>query len=60
MYKIGKSGGLFSRPLGPLLKTGLPLIKNLLKPLVENVLIPVGVTAAALAKDVATNKKMSR
>ena len=59
MYKIGKSGGLFGRLLGPLLKTGLPLIKNVLKSLVENVLIPVELTAAASATDVATNKKMS-
>ena len=51
---------MFSRPLGPLLKTGLPLIKNLLKPFVKNVLIPAELTAAASAKDVATNKKMSR
>ena len=33
--------------LGPLLRTGLPLIKNVIKPLAKNVLIPLGLTAAA-------------
>ena len=33
--------------VGPLLKTGLPLIKNVLKPLSKSVLIPLGLTAAA-------------
>ena len=32
-HKIGQSGGFLSKRLGPLLKTGLPLIGNLLKPL---------------------------
>ena len=26
LHKIGQSGGFLGRPLGPLLKTGLPLI----------------------------------
>ena len=30
------------RHLGPLLKTRLPLIKNVIKPLAKNVLIPLG------------------
>ena len=32
-------GGFLGRLLGPLLKTGLPLIKNLIKPLAKSVLI---------------------
>ena len=40
-------GGFLSRLLGPLLKTGLPLIKNVIKPLAKSVLIPLGLTAAA-------------
>ena len=32
LNKIGESGGFLGRLLGPLLKTGLPLIGNLLKP----------------------------
>ena len=33
--KIIQSGGFFDRLLDPLLKTGLPLIKNLITPLVK-------------------------
>ena len=41
------------RLLGPLLKTGLPLMKNVLK----IVLIPLGLTAAAAATDAAFIRK---
>ena len=34
--KIIQSGGFLGRLLGPLLKTGLPLIKNVIKPLARN------------------------
>ena len=44
--------------LGPLLKTGLPLIKNLIKPLAKNVLITLGLTAAASAADAGIHKKV--
>ena len=47
MHKIGQSGGFLGRLLVPLLKTGLPLIGNELKPLAKSVLIPLGLTAAA-------------
>ena len=33
-------GGFLRRLLGPLLKTGLPLKKNVIKPLAKSVLIP--------------------
>ena len=46
-----QSGGFFGRLLGPLLKTGLPLMKNVTKPLAKSVLIPLGLTAAASAAD---------
>ena len=42
-----KSGGFLGRHLGTLLKAGLTLIKNVIKALAENVLIPLGITAAA-------------
>ena len=58
LHKIGKSGGFLGRRLGPLLKTGLPLIGNVLKPLAKSVLIPLGLTAAASATDAAIHKKM--
>ena len=34
--------GFLARLLGPLLKTGLPLISNVIKPLSKSVLIPLG------------------
>ena len=43
--KIVQSGGFLSELLGPLLKTGLPLIKNVIKPLAKSVLIPLGLIA---------------
>ena len=58
MHKIGQSGGFLGRLLGPLLKTGLPLIGNVLKPLAKSVLIPLGLTAATSATDAAIHKKM--
>ena len=57
IYKIIQSGGLLSRLLGPLLKTGLPLIKNVMKPLAKSVLIPLELTAAASAADAGIHKK---
>ena len=58
MHKIVQSGGFLGRLLGPLLKTGLPLKKNVLKPLAKSVLIPLGLTAVASATDAAIHKKM--
>ena len=58
MHKIGQSGGFLGRLLGPLLKTGLPLIGNVLKPLAKSVLIPLGLTAAASATDAAVHQEI--
>ena len=52
-----KSGGFLGRLLSPLLKTGLPLIKNVFKPLDKSVLNPLGLTAAASAVDARMHKK---
>ena len=41
-----QSRGFLGRLLGPLLKVGLPLIKNVVKPLAKSVLVPLGLTAA--------------
>ena len=60
LHKIGQSGGLLGRLLGPLLKTGLPLMKNVLKPLAKSVLIPLEKPVAASATDAAVHKKMFR
>ena len=55
--KIIQSGGFLSKLLGPLLKTGLPLIKNVIKRLAKSVLIPLGLYAAASAADAGIHKK---
>ena len=55
-----QSGGFLGRLLGPLLKTGLPLIKNVIKPLAKSVLIPLGLTPAASAADEGIHKKNNR
>ena len=57
---MGQSGRFLSRLLGPLLKTGLPLIGNIFKSLAESVLLPIGSTAAASATNAATRRKMFR
>ena len=51
-------GGFVDRLLGPLLKAGLPLIKNVIKPLAKSVLISLGLTAAASAADAGIHKKI--
>ena len=53
-----QSGGFLGRLLGPLLKTELPLISDVIKPLAKSVLIPLGLTAAASAADVGIHKKI--
>ena len=58
LSKIIQSGGSLGRLLGPLLKTGLPLIKNVIKPLAKGVLIPLGLIAAASAADAGIYKKI--
>ena len=55
-----QSGGFLGRLLGPLLKIGLPLMKNVIKPLAKSVLIPLGLTAAASAADTGIHKKNLR
>ena len=52
-----QSGGFLGRLLRPLLKPGLPLIKNVIKQLAKIVLIPLWLTAAASAADAGTHKK---
>ena len=52
-----QSGGYLDRLLGLLLKTGLPLLKNVIKPLAKSVLITLGLTAAASAADAGIHKK---
>ena len=58
MHEIGKSREFLVRLFGPLLKSGLSLIGNVLKPLAKSVLIPFGLTAAVSATDAAIHKNM--
>ena len=56
--KIHQSGGFLGRLLGTLLKTGLPSIKIVIKPLAKSVLIPLGLTAADSAADAGIYKRI--
>ena len=56
--KMIQSGEFLGRLLGPLLKTGLPLMKSVIKPLAKSVLILLGLTAAASAADTGIHKKI--
>ena len=58
MHKIGKSGLLLGSLLGSLIKTGLPLTGNILKPLAEIVLIPLVLTVAVSATEAGIRQKM--
>ena len=52
-----QSGGFLGKCLAPLLRTGLPLMKNVIQPLPKSVLTPLGLTAAAAA-DAEIHKKI--
>ena len=53
-----QSGGFLGKLLCLLLKTGLPLIKNVITPLAKSVLILLGTTAVASAADVGIHTKI--
>ena len=57
LSKLTQSGGFLCKLLGPLLKTELLLIKNVITPLAESVLISLGLTAAASVADAGIHKK---
>ena len=58
LSKMIQSGGFLGKLRGPLLKTGLPLMKSVITPLAKSVLIPLGQTAAASAADAGIHKKI--
>ena len=58
LSKTMQSGEFLGRLLDPLLKTGLPLMKSVIKPSVKSVLIPLGLTAAASAADAGIHNKI--
>ena len=57
LSKMIQTRGFFGRLLGPLLKTGLPLMKSVIKPLAKSVLIPLALTAAVSAAYAGIHKK---
>ena len=58
LSKMIQSGGFLDRLLVQLLKTRLPLMKSVIKPLAKIVLIPLGLKAAASAADAGIHKKI--
>ena len=60
LSKMIQSAGFLGRLLGPLLKTGLPLIKTVIKPLAKSIIIPLGLSAAVSAADAGIHKKNLR
>ena len=60
LSKVIQSGGFLGRLLRPLVRTGLPLMKSVIKPLPKSVLVPLGLTAAASAADAGIHKKILR
>ena len=60
LSKMAQLEGFLGRLLGPSLKTGLPLMKNVLKPSAKSVLVPLVLTAATSATDSAIQKNCVR
>ena len=58
LSKMIQSEGSVGKLLGLLLKTGLPLIKNVVTPLAKSALIPLGLPAAASAAEAGIRKKI--
>ena len=60
LTKIIQSDRFLGQLLGPLMKLGLPLMKNVLMLLAKSVLVLLGLTAAASAAGAGIYKKISR
>ena len=58
LSKIIQLGEFLGRLLGPLLRTGLPLMRSVIKPLAKHFLVPFELTAAASAADAGIHKKI--
>ena len=56
--KMIQSVGFLGEFLGPLLKPGLPLTKNVIEQLTKSVLIPLGLTAVGSAAEAGIDKKI--
>ena len=60
LSKMIQPGGFLGRFSSPLLRTGLPLMKSVIKPLAKSVFVPLGLTAAASTADAGIHKKNLR
>ena len=58
LFKMIQSRGVLGRILSPLLRTGLQLMKSVIRPLPKGVLVPLGLTAVASAADAGIHKKI--
>ena len=58
LSKMVQLGGFSGKIFGTLIKEGLPLIGNVLKPLAKSILVPLGLTAVTSATDAAIQKKV--
>ena len=58
LSKMIRSGGFLGRLLGPLLRTGLPLMKSVIKPLAKSVLVPLGLKQQVSVADAGIHKKI--
>ena len=58
LSKMIQPGEFLGKLLNSLLKTGLPLIKSVIKPLAKSILISLGLTAAASAADAGIHRKI--
>ena len=56
LFKMIQLEEFLGKVIGPLLKTGLPLMNNIIKPLAKSVLIPLKLTATASATDARIHK----
>ena len=57
LSKMIQSGDFLGLHLGSVLKAGLPLKKNVIKPLAKSAVIPLGLTASASAADAGIHRK---
>ena len=57
LSKMIQLGGFLGKLLGPLLKTGLPLMKSVIQPLAKSILILIGLTTAVSAADTGIHKE---
>ena len=60
LSKMVQLGGFLGILLGPLLKTGLPLMKSVVQPVAKSVLILLELTAVASTADAGIHKKNIR